>query len=113
MTVSPAYSISPLVGSFIAPPLMSVEIAIMSRDVLEGFTRDHNGEFKFNMGAPFYLSYLQEIYVLMVEHYICKEAAKVYLLHLVGCTILAYKSHVYIDARYIGLFIDLEFHCWA
>lgn len=107
MTMSPAYSISPLVGSFITLPLMSVEIAIMSRDVPEGFTRDHNGEFKFNMGVHFYLSYLQETYVLMVEHYICKEAANVYLSHLAGCTILAYKSHVYIDARYTGLFIDL------
>lgn len=37
---------------------------------------------------------------------------RVYMLHFLGCNILAYKSHVYIDARYIWLFINLNHVRW-
>lgn len=39
-----------------------------------------------------------------------EASARVYMLHLVGCTILAGKSRVYIDAKYIWLLNSLE-HC--
>lgn len=39
-------------------------------------------------------------------------ADKVYMLHLVACTLFAEKSHVYIDARYMWLFISLDDTNW-
>ncbi|CAL5209559.1 unnamed protein product [Lathyrus oleraceus] len=36
--------------------------------------------------------------------------ARVYMLHLIRCTLLANKSRVYIDAKYMWLFNSLE-HC--
>lgn len=42
-----------------------------------------------------------------------EAAARVYTLHLVGCIILADKSHVYIDAKYMWLFNSLEHCSWA
>nr|XP_012574951.1 protein MAIN-LIKE 2-like [Cicer arietinum] len=35
-------------------------------------------------------------------------AARTYLLHLVGCTIFADKTHTHVEAKYITLFIDLH-----
>lgn len=42
-----------------------------------------------------------------------EAATKVNMLHRVGCTIVAYKLNVYIDVRYINMFIDMGFHIWA
>lgn len=42
-----------------------------------------------------------------------EDAAKVYMVHLVGCIILEDNSHVYIDVRYIAMLVELVFHSWA
>lgn len=41
-----------------------------------------------------------------------EAAARVYMLPIVGCNILADKSHVLIEARYISIFVDFARHDW-
>ena len=59
------------------------------------------------------LSWLRERYneFLLAEMY--EDAARVYMLYLVVCTVLADKSHNYIDVRYVWLFCDLNHANWA
>ncbi|XP_058784417.1 protein MAIN-LIKE 2-like [Vicia villosa] len=40
-------------------------------------------------------------------------AARMYMLHLVACTLFADKSGVYIDVHYLSLFSALDTLCWA
>lgn len=70
-------------------------------------------EFELNRSVCFRFSWLQGTYVSMVKHFMYQEATRVYLLHLIGCTILENKLHVYIDVRYIDMFIVFVFHSWA
>lgn len=63
-------------------------------------------EFRVNKGYHFRLSWLWDMYNNMVEHSMYDASNSVYMLYLVGCIILAYKYHVYIDARYASLFDD-------
>lgn len=62
-------------------------------------------ELRFNRGPHFHLSWLWETYHTLVEHSMYEEADRVYMLHLVGCNILEDKSHVYVDVKYISLFL--------
>lgn len=58
-------------------------------------------KFRANRDVHFHLSWLRDKYKNMVEH-------DIYVLHLVICTILADKSHVYIDVTFISLFSNSE-----
>ncbi|XP_058754186.1 protein MAIN-LIKE 2-like [Vicia villosa] len=69
--------------------------------------------FIFMRGAHFLLSWLRDRYGELVGHGMFEEAFRVYMLHLVGCTFLADKSHVYINAKYMWLFNRLEHCSWA
>lgn len=60
---------------------------------------------KTNRVAHFCLSWIREMYKNLVKHYMYDEGARVYMLRLIGFTILTDKSHVYIDTRYISLFV--------
>lgn len=46
------------------------------------------------MGVDFHLSWLWNRYKDLVHRGMYEAAARVYMLHLVGCIILADKSHV-------------------
>ena len=43
-----------------------------------------------------------------MQHSIFEDTVRLYMLHLVECTILEDKSHVYIDAIYISLVSDFD-----
>lgn len=58
-------------------------------------------DFRFNKSVHFLISWLRDRYVELVQHSMYEVVARVYMLHLVGCTILADKSHVYINAKYM------------
>lgn len=64
-------------------------------------------------GSHFRLSWLRETYQTLVEHSMYEVTIRIYMLHMVGCSILVVKSRVYIDARYISLFTELEHVCRA
>lgn len=104
----------PLAGSFFTTPHISQELAHMG--VVHGLGVTHAHviyEFRFNIGAHFRLSYLRDRYVDIVHQGMYEASARVYMLHLVGCTILADKSHVYINMKYMWLFSFLEHCSWA
>lgn len=55
----------------------------------------------FNKGDHLRMSWLQNRCDKLVEAHMYEVVARVYMLHLVTCTLFADKSHVYIDARYM------------
>lgn len=59
-------------------------------------------------GVDFRLSWLRDRYAELVVQSMYEVAARVYMLHLVRYTNLMDKSHVYIDARYMWLFSNLN-----
>lgn len=61
-----------------------------------------------NRDPHFSLSQLNNMYQSLVEHFMLEEAVKVYMLNLVESTIIADKSHVYVDDIYIFYFFELE-----
>ena len=54
------------------------------------------------------LSWLRDQYRLLCDEMRWTEAARAYLLHLVGCTIFAYKSSTSIGVVYLEAFRDLD-----
>ncbi|XP_073222330.1 uncharacterized protein [Cicer arietinum] len=81
----------PCTGEFFTPPAnVNEDLAIAAAVELLGVTYDE---------AVFYKK-------LYEGRYDC--AAKAYLLHLVGCTILADKSFTLVSAKYLFLFQDLD-----
>lgn len=43
------------------------------------------------------------MYIDLVCQSMYEEATKVYMIHLLGCTILEVKSHVYINVKYMSV----------
>lgn len=70
-------------------------------------------DFKFMRGAHVRLSLLRDRYEDLVHRGMYEAAVRVYMLYLIGCTILADKSHVYIDAKYTWMFNNLKHYSWA
>ncbi|KAI5432032.1 hypothetical protein KIW84_035966 [Lathyrus oleraceus] len=66
-----------------------------------------------NKGNRFHLFWQHDIYKNLVEQSMYDAVARVYMLHIVGYTILENKSHVYIDARCISMFVDFTHLEWA
>jgi hypothetical protein len=54
------------------------------------------------------LSWLRKIYAEKCAEQQWEHASRAFLLHLVGCTILADKSHAFVDIKYLELFRDLN-----
>lgn len=65
-------------------------------------------EFDFNMGVHLRMSWLWDMYEELVAAYRYEVVSRVYMLHLVACTLFIYKSGVYINARYMWLFSSLD-----
>lgn len=70
-------------------------------------------EFGINMHTHIHMSWLLKTYDELVAARSYEVVAKVYLLHLIACTLFADKSGVYIDSRYICLFSSLDVTSWA
>ena len=54
-------------------------------------------DFSFNRGTHLYMSWLQNTYVELVAAGSYEVVARVYMLHLITCTLFADNSGVYID----------------
>lgn len=65
-------------------------------------------EFYFNKGAYLQMYWLRDRYDELVETQMYEVTARVYILHLVACTLFTYKSHVYIEAQYMWLLSSLD-----
>lgn len=59
------------------------------------------------------MSWLHDKYHKLVEARMYEVVARVYTLHLEACMLFADKYHVYIDIRYMWLFISLNDTSWA
>lgn len=65
------------------------------------------------MGAHFCLPCLRDTYTKMVGQFMYEAVTRVYMLHLVRCTNLLDKSHVYINVRYMSMFSNINHINWA
>lgn len=99
----------PITGAFYSFHHMDAEAAkpvlIEMLGVLE---EDATAETKFTRGGHVRLSWLRILYEQRCQEQQWTQAARAYLLHLVGCTIFANKSSTYVDVTFLGLFRDLE-----
>lgn len=100
----------PCTGEFFTPPAnVNEDLAIAAAVELLGVTYDEAvTETRTNRGASYSFEWLKEVFYkkLHERRYDC--AARAYLLHLVGCTILADKSFTLVSAKYLFLFQDLD-----
>lgn len=98
-----------LAGSFFTASLTSQKVAhITIVQDLRVTEEQVTNEFRTMRGAHFRISWLRDRYKDLVHQGMYEEATSVYMLNLVGSTILADKSHVHIDAACIFLFSRLE-----
>lgn len=74
---------------------------------------DVQKEFGINRGARLRMSWLQKTYDELVVAGSYEVAARVYMLHLVACTLFVDKSGVYTDAQYVYLFSSLDVTSWV
>ncbi|KAK2378093.1 hypothetical protein QL285_078686 [Trifolium repens] len=65
-------------------------------------------EMNHTKGSHLRLSWLREIYAAKCAEQEWEHASRAFLLHLVGCTILANKTHAFVDIKYLELFRDLN-----
>nr|XP_027186978.1 protein MAIN-LIKE 2-like [Cicer arietinum] len=85
------------------------EMTITLDDVATLLHISPNGKF---FDAP----WLRDLYSRLIQTNQFECAARAYLLHLVGSTIFADKTHTRVEAKYISLFIDLarcRHYSWA
>lgn len=54
--------------------------------------------------AHFHLSWIHNRYKDLVRQGMYEMVSRVYMLHLVVCTVLVDKYHVYIDVQYMWMF---------
>ncbi|XP_058784083.1 uncharacterized protein LOC131658851 [Vicia villosa] len=70
-------------------------------------------EFGETHGFHLRMFWLRKIYQELADAGRYEAAARVYMLHLVACTLFADKSRVYIEVGYLSLFSALDTPCWA
>lgn len=101
----------PLASSFFTVPLISQEVARMNVVHNLGVTEEKvTYEFRTMGDSHFHIPWLWDKYVDLVHQGMYEASARTYMLHLIGCPILADKSHVYINMKHMWLFTRLE-HC--
>lgn len=104
----------PIGGGFRITHVLSMPLAYMTaaRD-LRVSEADVQKEFGINRDVHLHMSWLWKTYdeLVAVESY--EVAARVYMLHLISCTLFANKLDVYIDVWYVCLFNSLEVTNWA
>nr|XP_004513804.1 protein MAIN-LIKE 2-like [Cicer arietinum] len=65
-------------------------------------------EITYNKCVQYLLQWLCDLYNRLIQSNMFECAARMYLLHLVGSTILADKTHTRVEGKYVSLFIDLD-----
>lgn len=96
----------PLAGNFFIGLIISQQLACITVVHDLGVTKEQViNEFMTNMCANFCLSWLRDKYGELVHQSMNEVNAKVYMIHLVGFTILTDKFHVYIDAKLYGCLV--------
>lgn len=98
-----------IIGRFFTTLVISLSLACMVvlRDL--GVSKEVVlEEFEFNSGNHIRMSWLHDGYDELVQAKMYEVAAKMYMLHLVTCTLFTNKSDVYIDARYVWLFNSVD-----
>nr|XP_027187867.1 protein MAIN-LIKE 1-like [Cicer arietinum] len=100
----------PCTGEFFTPPAnVNEDLAIAAAVELLGVTYDEAvTETRTNRGASYSFEWLKEVFYKKLHEGRYDCAARAYLLHLVGCTILADKSFTLVSAKYLFLFQDLD-----
>ncbi|KAL5148412.1 Protein MAIN-LIKE 1 [Glycine soja] len=83
------------------------EVVLLLIELLEVSTKEARAETVHAHGAYVRLSWLREVYDSRCQacHWIV--AARAYLLHLVGCTLLANKSPIHVHVVHLEVFRDL------
>nr|XP_012569119.1 protein MAIN-LIKE 2-like [Cicer arietinum] len=101
--------ISPHGKFFDAPLNMNTNNAARAAHEYLGATWEETcAEISYNKCAQYKLQWLRDLYSRLIQTDQFECAARTYLLHLVGCTIFADKTHTRVEAKYITLFIDLH-----
>nr|XP_027192686.1 protein MAIN-LIKE 1-like [Cicer arietinum] len=101
--------ISPHGKIFDAPLNMNTNNAVRAAHEYLGATWEEAcAEISYNKCAQYRLQWLRDLYSRLIQTNQFECAARTYLLHLVGCTIFADKTHTRVEAKYISLFIDLH-----
>nr|XP_004496839.1 protein MAIN-LIKE 1-like [Cicer arietinum] len=100
----------PCTGEFFTPPAnVNEDLAIAAAVELLGVAYDEAViETKTNRGASYSFEWLKKVFFKKLHERIYDCAARAYLLHFVGCTILADKSFTLVSAKYLFLFQDLD-----
>nr|XP_012570460.1 protein MAIN-LIKE 1-like [Cicer arietinum] len=100
----------PCYEEFFTPPAnVNKDLAIAAAVELLGVAYDEAvTETRTNRGASYSFEWLKAVFFKQRcdERYDC--ATRAYLLHLVGCSILADKSFTLVSAKYLFLFQDLD-----
>nr|XP_004494941.1 protein MAIN-LIKE 1-like [Cicer arietinum] len=100
----------PCYGEFFTPPAnVNEDLAIATAVELLGVAYDEVvTETRTNRGVSYSFEWLKAVFFKQLRdgRYDC--AARAYLLHLVGCTILTDKSSTLVSAKYLCLFQDLD-----
>nr|XP_012568426.1 protein MAIN-LIKE 1-like [Cicer arietinum] len=109
--------ISPNGKFFDAPVNMNTNnVARAAHEYLGATWEESLAEINFNKCARYRLQWLRDLYSRLIQTNQFECAARTYLLHLVGSTIFADKTHTRVEAKYISLFIDLDrcrHYSWA
>nr|XP_027191564.1 protein MAIN-LIKE 1-like isoform X1 [Cicer arietinum] len=101
--------ISPHGKFFDAPLNMNTNnVARAAHEYLGATWEEACAEISYNKCAQYRLQWLRDLYSRLIQTNQFECATRMYLLHLVGCTIFADKTHTRVEAKYITLFIDLH-----
>ena len=95
-------------GSFFILPVMDVDIAISYLQLLLGCSQaEATAEVVHMRGAHVRLAWLEDVYDAWVAAGQWDYAARAFILLLLGSTLVADKSQVYVDVKYPELVRDL------
>nr|XP_004516315.2 protein MAIN-LIKE 2-like [Cicer arietinum] len=98
-------------------PLSSTYLIMVDAGLISAFVeRWHRETNSFHLPFREMTITLDDVATLLHISPMFECAARTYLLHLVGSTIFADKTHTRVEAKYISLFIDLDrcrYYSWA
>nr|XP_012568494.1 protein MAIN-LIKE 1-like [Cicer arietinum] len=96
-------------GEFFTPPAnVNEDLAIAAAIELLEFDHEVVIETWTNRGALYSFEWLKYVFFKQLREGRYDCAARTYLLHLIGCTILADKIFTLVSAKYLFLFQDLD-----
>nr|XP_027191825.1 protein MAIN-LIKE 1-like [Cicer arietinum] len=99
----------PCYGEFFTPPANVNEDLAIAAAVELGVAYDEAvTETRTNIGASYSFEWLKVLFFKQLREGRYECATRAYLLHLVGCTILADKSFTLVSAKYLFIFQDLD-----